>query len=219
VTLALIAINVVAYGVEYAQGARLDAFVQANALVATRFWDAASGSGSLPHEVYTLYASMFLHGDLWHLLGNMWFLWIFGDNVEDRLGRFGFLVFYLLAGMVAGLSQIVLTAGSEIPMLGASGAVAGVLGAYLRFFPGARVYTLVPIFVVLQFLELPALVFLGFWFLVQIVSSLLGVGGIAWYAHIFGFLGGFAMSLVVARKGGGTRRPRPRNRVMRLPGR
>lgn len=145
-----------------------------------------------------LLSSQFLHGGWLHLLSNLWTLWIFGDNVEDRMGKVRFLSFYLTSGVAAGLLHAVTHPDSTIPTIGASGAIAGVLGAYLRWYPGARVLTLVPIFFYPLFFHLPALFYLGFWFLSQVFSGTLalflpqGVGGVAWWAHIGGFLFGLA---------------------------
>ena len=115
---------------------------------------------------------MFLHGGWMHIIGNMWSLWIFGDNVEDRMGRAGFLCFYLLSGLAAGVLHIAFNPASRVPTVGASGAIAGVMGAYLLLFPHARVLTLVPIFIFLQTIELPAVFFLGFWFLTNLLSGI-----------------------------------------------
>ncbi|MEM7448759.1 MAG: rhomboid family intramembrane serine protease [Myxococcota bacterium] len=173
-------------------------------------------SGSVAPEAVTLGAyitpltSMFLHGGWMHILGNMWFLHVFGDNVEEALGRKRFVLFYLLSGLAAALGQIVVDPSSQIPMIGASGAVSGVLAGYVRLYPHARVLTLVPIFIFLQFVELPAYIFIFVWFAIQVFSgwsSLGGVGGgVAWFAHIGGFVAGFAL-ITLLRKG----RP-PRNR-------
>jgi hypothetical protein len=136
---------------------------------------------------------MFLHGGFLHLLGNMWFLYIFGDNVEDRLGPFRYLVFYLLCGLASGISHLVINWHSVIPTIGASGAIAGVMGAYFILYPRAKVLTLVPIFIFFQFIELPAFLFLGIWFLFQFLSAAgasAQAGGIAWWAHIGGFVFG-----------------------------
>jgi membrane associated rhomboid family serine protease len=135
---------------------------------------------------------MFLHGGFFHLLGNMWFLYIFGDNVEDRLGHFRYLVFYLLCGLTSGISHLFLNWTSQIPTIGASGAIAGVMGAYFLLYPGAKVLTLVPIFFFLHFIEIPAFLFLGFWIFFQFFNAAFSpqLGGIAWWAHIGGFFFG-----------------------------
>jgi membrane associated rhomboid family serine protease len=140
-----------------------------------------------------LLTSMFLHGSWMHLIGNMWFLWLFGNNVEDSMGRLRFLGFYLLSGLAAALGQIVTSPSSVLPMVGASGAISGVMGAYLILYPRVRVYVLVPIFIFFTSIALPAWVMLGYWFLLQLVSGLLSsndVGGVAVWAHVAGFVAG-----------------------------
>lgn len=143
----------------------------------------------------TLFTSMFLHGGLLHLAGNMWFLWIFGDNVEDAMGKVRFVIFYLISGLVAAFAQILSSPNSQIPMVGASGAISGVLGAYLVLYPYGRILTLAWFFYFLRFVEVPAIIFLGLWFLLQVFSASLGGGalqgeGVAWMAHIGGFIAG-----------------------------
>ncbi|OGI41929.1 MAG: rhomboid family intramembrane serine protease [Candidatus Muproteobacteria bacterium RBG_16_64_11] len=150
---------------------------------------------SLPPSV-TLVTSMFLHGGWMHLIGNMLYLWIFGNNVEDAMGHGRFLVFYLLCGGGAALTQAFAAPDSTIPMIGASGAISGILGAYLLLYPHARVLVLLPLGVFTRLVRLPALAVLGFWFVLQVVNSLLvttGGGGIAWGAHIGGFVAGLAL--------------------------
>ena len=147
----------------------------------------------------TLFTSMFLHGSLFHLLGNMLFLWIFGNNVEDFLGPFRFFFFYLLSGLGASFTHIVFNPNSQVPMIGASGAIAGVLGAYFILYPGARVLTLVFLFVFIRVVPIPAAYVLGFWFLMQVLNIGLG-GGVAWFAHIGGFLIGVALIKVFSRR-------------------
>jgi len=137
--------------------------------------------------------SMFLHGGFLHILGNMWFLYIFGDNIEDRLGHIRYLIFYIFCGVAAGLVHLLTNWNSKIPTIGASGAISGVMGAYLLLYPRARILTLIPIFFFFQFVELPAFIFLGYWLLLQLFSAGLtprNVGGIAFGAHIGGFIGG-----------------------------
>ncbi len=141
----------------------------------------------------TIFTSMFVHAGLWHLLGNMLYLWIFGDNVEDAMGHLRFLVFYLLCGLAAALTQVMLSLGSDTPMVGASGAVAGILGAYLVLHPGAQVLTLVFLLVFIRVMYLPAIVLLGIWFALQIISAVGGGPGVAWYAHIGGFVAGIIL--------------------------
>jgi len=160
-----------------------------------------------PHPNYfTMLSSMFLHGGWMHIIGNMWSLWIFGDNVEDRMGRIGFVCFYLLSGLAAGILHIVFNPTSQAPTVGASGAIAGVMGAYLLLFPHATVITLVPIFIFLQTVELPAVVFLGLWFFINLWSGIGSLaahtqaGGVAWWAHIGGFLLGILWALPLRRR-------------------
>jgi membrane associated rhomboid family serine protease len=153
------------------------------------------------------FTCMFLHGGWAHLLGNMWYLWIFGDNVEARLGHAGFLLFYLFCGLTAGATQYVLDPGSTIPIVGASGAIAGVLGAYAVCWPRARVLTILPVFYFITFVDVPAMVVLGFWFLLQLLqgAASLGVqfahGGVAYGAHVGGFVvGALLIGVVPGRK-------------------
>lgn len=154
----------------------------------------------LPVDAYWPFlTTMFLHGGWVHLLGNMWTLWIFGDNVEDRMGRARFLAFYLLAGIAAGLTHWLTNPHSTIPAVGASGAIAGVLGAYFVLFPHARIIVMVPVLFLPFFFYLPAVVYLLFWFLSQVLGGTVAalapgnVGGIAWWAHIGGFVAGMAL--------------------------
>jgi len=152
----------------------------------------------------TILTSMFVHGGLLHLVGNMLYLWIFGDNVEDRLGRFRFLLFYLLSGVGAAATQILSDPRSQIPMIGASGAISGVLGAYLLLYPHARVVTLVFFGWFIRLIEIRAVFVLGFWILVQLASGLLTwgaqVGGVAWFAHVGGFVAGLVMVIPLRRR-------------------
>jgi membrane associated rhomboid family serine protease len=144
----------------------------------------------------TLFTSMFMHGGWGHLLGNLLYLWIFGNNIEDRFGHLRFLLFYLLCGVAAALAQALPDTASQVPMVGASGAISGVLGAYLLLFPQARVLVVIPIGLYPYTVRLPALVVLGFWFLLQLVSQLAsepGQGGVAFRAHIGGFVAGMAL--------------------------
>jgi len=147
----------------------------------------------------TLFTSMFLHGSLFHLLGNMLFLWIFGNNVEDFLGSLRFVFFYLVCGLGAAFTQIVFSPNSRLPMIGASGAVAGVLGAYFILYPGARVLTFVFLFVFIRVVPIPAAYVLGLWFIAQVLNVGMG-GGVAWFAHIGGFLLGLMLIRVAARR-------------------
>jgi membrane associated rhomboid family serine protease len=162
--------------------------------------------------------SMFLHGGWLHLIGNMWYLWIFGPGVEDRLGHFRFFIFYMLCGIGAGIVHTIMNANATIPTVGASGAIAGVLGAYVVSYPLARVLTLVPIFIFIQFIEIPAIIVLGFWFLMQFlsgtaslaVSTSANTGGVAWWAHIGGFIMGIILVKLLAPRSRQAYEYRPR---------
>jgi len=152
-----------------------------------------SAQFTLFEQVFPFITSMFLHGGFFHILGNMWFLYIFGDNIEDRLGHIRYLLFYLLCGIAAGLIHLYTNWGSQIPTIGASGAISGMMGAYLLLYPRSRILTLIPIFFFFQFVEIPAFIFLGYWLLIQLFSASLtpkNVGGIAFWAHIGGFVAG-----------------------------
>ncbi len=164
-------------------------FINTWGLVPVRLW-------ANPQSVWiTIFSAMFLHGGWFHILSNMWVLFIFGDNVEDRMGGGRYLVFYLLSGVAAALMQSFLLPGSSTPMIGASGAIAGVLGAYLVLFPRARILSLVPILFIFTVIEVPAVIFLLFWFASQLFSGFLSLGGasgsgVAWWAHVGGFVFG-----------------------------
>ena len=155
-------------------------------------------------QVSHLFTHMFLHGSWMHLLGNMWFLWLFGNNVEDSMGRLRFIVFYLFCGLAAATGQILTSPNSAVPMVGASGAISGVMGAYLVLYPNVRVYTLVPLGFFITSMALPAWVMLGYWFLIQFVSGLVAVGGeigggVAFWAHVGGFVAGVVLIKLFAR--------------------
>jgi membrane associated rhomboid family serine protease len=201
VTWGLIGINVWVFFHELALGSDLEAFIQVWGFVPARYFLlAATAPGEWADRYVPLFSSMFLHGGWAHLIGNMIYLWIFGDNVEDRLGHLRYLVFYLLSGVAAALAQAYLFPDSTIPTVGASGAISGVLGAFLVLFPTARVFTLVPLLLFFPVVELPAVLYLGFWFLMQLMSGTVSLtvvsdaGGVAWWAHV----GGFVVGLVVA---------------------
>jgi membrane associated rhomboid family serine protease len=191
VTISLIGINALAFIAEV-MSPDLDAFIRAWALVP-----------SVLNPV-TFITSMFLHGGLMHIGSNMWYLWIFGDNVEGRLGHVRFLLFYLAAGLVATFAQLPQLAGTDIPLLGASGAIAGVLGMYLAFFPHHRVDALVPdFFGFWRMMTIPASLVLGFWFILQIFSGVGSIGatggGVAWFAHIGGFAFGWILGMLTKK--------------------
>jgi membrane associated rhomboid family serine protease len=154
-------------------------------------------------QVSHLFTSMFMHGSWMHLLGNMWFLWIFGNNVEDSMGRLRFIIFYLVSGLAAAMGQIVTNPSSQIPMVGASGAISGVMGGYLLLYPSVRVFAIVPLGFFLTSVALPAWVMLGYWLLIQFVSGLVSfggdMGGVAFWAHIGGFVAGMVLVKLFAR--------------------
>ncbi len=157
-------------------------------------------------QLLTVFTSMFLHGGWLHFLGNMLYLWIFGDNVEDRLGHGRFVLFYLACGAAAALAHVWVNPGSRVPTIGASGAIAGVMGAYFVLYPNSRVLALVPLVIILEIIEVPAIVFLGIWFLMQFFSGVgslaetgVRTGGVAFWAHVAGFLSGIAGVLVLKK--------------------
>jgi membrane associated rhomboid family serine protease len=165
--------------------------------------------GVVPADFHatTLITSMFLHGGWMHVLGNMWYLWIFGDNVEDRLGHSRFIVFYLLCGIIAALGQIAIDPESTLPTIGASGAIAGVMGAYFVLYPRSRVLTLIPLIIFWEIIELPAIVLLGFWFVMQLfsagtiaITASTGGGGVAFAAHVAGFVVGMIGGLLFRKR-------------------
>ncbi len=205
VTRLLVVVNVAAFVLELLQGDRLDVFVNTFAFVPARLFNPGLFPGwTTTDSVVTIFTAMFLHGGFLHLAGNMLFLWIFGDNVEDAFGHGRFLVFYLVCGVAATLLQALLAPASTIPNLGASGAIAGVLGAYFVLYPRARVVTIVPLFVLFPLVEIPAGLYLLGWFLLQfwMGSSQLAssgrapAGGVAFWAHVGGFVAGVAWVLL-----------------------
>ncbi|MCZ6484651.1 MAG: rhomboid family intramembrane serine protease [Acidobacteria bacterium] len=209
ITVVLILANVAAFLYEMSlPSAVLDDFFFSYGIVPYRLQ--VSGQSLIPLFAYmgsSLVTAMFLHGGFIHLLGNIWYLWIFGGSVEDRMGPFRFLLFYLLCGILAGGVQVLFNLNSRIPTIGASGAVAGVLGAYLISYPLARVSTLLPFLIVWPVVELPAMLLLGFWFFVQLLNGTASIGaasgmtgGVAWWAHIGGFLSGVILIWLFARE-------------------
>jgi membrane associated rhomboid family serine protease len=192
VTIALIVVNVLVFLFELSLGPAVEDFTLYFGLVPAAFsWVA-------------VFTSMFLHGGLFHVAGNMLYLWIFGDNVEDRMGHGRFLVFYLLCGIAAALAQTIAAPDSVVPMVGASGAIAGVMGAYFVLYPKSRIVTLVPLFFFFQIIEVPAIFFLGIWFAMQFLSGVGSIvsaaqGGVAFWAHVAGFIAGISGVVVFRR--------------------
>jgi len=217
VTFGLIALNVLVFLYQASIGMGGDpraaeAFIFEFGVVPCRVTGACSVLGEFPHPIVTIFTSMFMHGGLFHVAGNMLYLWIFGDNVEDTLGHGRFLAFYLMAGVAAALAQIVVHPGSRIPMVGASGAVSGVLGAYLLLFPYAGVLVLVIFGFFARVVRWPAIIVLGFWIVVQFLNGLIAAsasaggggatGGTAWFAHIGGVLAGMALLFLMRPRRG-----------------
>lgn len=199
INLALIGANGYAFFGELGmEAAELEAFIFANGLIPAQFLADPNG------EWMTILSSMFLHGGWFHIISNMWILFIFGDNIESRMGGIRYLLFYLLSGVAAALLQTYILPSSTAPMIGASGAVAGVLGAYLVMFPNSRVASLVPIFFIFTLVEIPAFIFLVFWFISQLYSGLFSLqgsaGGVAWWAHIGGFVFGLFIASFFGRR-------------------
>jgi membrane associated rhomboid family serine protease len=204
VVYALIVINVVVFLHEMSLGSGLDGFLQLYAVIPQQL--SASLAGTPPNqpvpEPATLITSLFLHGGLVHIGGNMLFLWIFGDNIENELGHFKFLVFYLICGILAALTHWFFGMQSVVPTIGASGAIAGVMGAYIIKYPKAKILTLVPIVFFITTIRIPAVFFLGFWFVQQAISSVASLGmpeasGVAYWAHAGGFIFGAVLGPIL----------------------
>ena len=211
VTVALIAANALAFLWELSLGPRLEPFFMAAAFVPARYVGEGIGVAGLVPGIESAVLSMFLHGGWAHIVGNMLFLWIFGDNVEDRLGHLRFVIFYFGSGLAATAAHALASPDSTVPAIGASGAISGVLGAYLFLYPRARVVTLLFLGFFVQVIQVPAIVYLPFWFLLQLLSGLASLGahasaqqgGVAFFAHIGGFIAGPILLLLL----GGRRRP------------
>lgn len=203
VTWALIAINIYIFYKEFIlpDSVLNQVFYYYGVIPADVTYLAATGASMQP-VLLTFLTAMFLHGGWVHVLGNMLYLWVFGDNVEDRLGHFRYLLFYLVVGVIGSISHVIANPASEVPVIGASGAVAGVLGAYFVTFPRSRVLALVPIIIFFTIMELPAIIFLGIWFLLQIFNGAASIGGVAnstaWWAHVGGFVAGVVLIKLLA---------------------
>jgi len=202
ITYFLIALNVAVFLFELSVGkgsnGALNSLIHQFGVVPRRFSADISGPRvDLVGAFLPIFTSMFLHASWLHIIGNMWVLWIFGDNIEDYLGHFPYLVFYLFCGFAGAIAHIFLNAGSRVPSVGASGAIAGIMGAYLVLYPKAKVLTIVPLIIFFTFWWLPAWIVLGYWFLIQFVSGATSIayssqtsGGVAFWAHVGGFLAG-----------------------------
>lgn len=212
-TIALIIVNVLVFLYQFSleiggrEGARAaESFIREFGLVPCRLTGACLASPDLPSPVLTIITSMFMHGGWFHVGGNMLYLGIFGNNIEDTLGHVRYLLFYLASGVVAALAQVAIGPTSDVPMVGASGAVSGVLGAYLLLFPHAHVTTLIILGFFFRVVKIPALVVLGFWIVLQILNGLGSYGargGVAFFAHIGGFLAGMGLLFVLRPRAGG----------------
>ena len=209
-TWTLIIVNALAFLVELTMAPpELDYFARLFGIVPARYMHAdwAAAVGLSPGTYWPFLTSMFLHGSGLHVLGNMWTLWIFGDNVEDRMGPGRFVAFYLICGLIAGIVHVVTNPDSTLPTLGASGAIAGVMGAYFLLFPHSRIIVMFPLLFLPLFFELPAVTYLAVWALSQVFSGSLslavadGVGGIAWWAHVGGFAAGLILQFFFVRRG------------------
>jgi membrane associated rhomboid family serine protease len=199
VNLTLITLNILVFIYEVSLGQSLSSFIFEYGLIPARVFS-FSGTG-VYDKLFPFLSSMFIHGGWLHIAGNVLFLYIFGDNVEARMGHIKYLIFYLVCGLAAALFQIITNIHSEIPMIGASGAISGVLGAYITFYPKSKILTLVPIFFFIQLIHIPAAIFIFIWFIIQFLSGIgslglpEGTGGVAFWAHV----GGFVAGLILAR--------------------
>ena len=215
VTIAIIVACIAAFayrlGVE-ADGGELgvDRFFREYGLVPAELGAAWQAGDYFSFETLAVFTSMFLHVNLIHIGGNLLFLWIFGNNIEDQFGHFGFVLFYLAGGIAAAVAQIAIDPGSEVPMVGASGAISALLGTYLVLFPGARVLSLIFLGFFYQLIEVPAIIVLGLWFVLQLIDGIgsLGLagaeGGVAFFAHIGGFVFGLVVGALARARGGGS---------------
>ncbi len=201
VTIAIIVVNVIVFVYELMldAGGQLDAAIRSWAVVPYYVTHKFSLDSALD-----MIRAMFMHGGWWHLIGNMVYLWVFGDNVENAFGSALYALFYFACGLVATVVQVAISPNSMIPVLGASGAIAGVLGAYILFFPRARIISLVPFGYFMRLVAVPAYISLGFWFIIQLFNGVLSLGieaagGVAWFAHIGGFLAGLGMAWLYKR--------------------
>ncbi len=209
ITILILLINVAVFVYQWTLGSDVHAFMVRFGAVPWEIVHFREYSGfpsayqsELP-SIFTIISAMFIHGGILHLLGNMIYLWVFGDNIESVLGYGRFLIFYLICGSVAALTHVVLHADSFVPMVGASGAISGILGAYLVRFPRTRVHVLIFLFIFIRIVRVPSIVLLGFWFIMQVFSGFVGEGvqsGVAWFAHIGGFIAGMLLIVFFPNK-------------------
>ena len=198
VNLWLIIVNILCFVYQLSLGPELEGFILSHGFVPARFAAEQAANFMSLGSYAPIFSSMFLHGGLLHIFSNLWMLWIFGDNVEDRMGHGRYLLFYLLCGVAAAFTQFWANPHAQAPMIGASGAISGVLGAYVFLFPRARILTFIPIFILFYLVEIPAYFFIGVWFLLQFMQGAAQQvavggpveGGVAWWAHVGGFVAG-----------------------------
>lgn len=205
-TIGLIAANSVIFLFEVSLGQRIGDVLLTFGLVPVKFFYSLKEGIISINRFIPLFTSMFLHGGWFHVIGNMWYLWIFGDNVEDRMGHFRYFIFYILCGLAAGFTHLFTNVNSGVPTVGASGAIAGVMGAYFILYPRAKIWTLVPVFIFMQFVEIPAFILLGFWIFLQFFSGTFSIvsgvsrGGVAWWAHVGGFIAGLVLVFIFKKR-------------------
>jgi membrane associated rhomboid family serine protease len=204
ITIAIITINVLVFLYELSMGAHLEAKISEFAVIPYNI----TRNLNSPQALLTLVTSLFFHGGIAHIVGNMLYLWVFGNNIEDRLGHIRFIFFYLACGILASFGQIITKPDATLPMIGASGAISGVLGAYILMYPRAKILVLIPFFYIWRIVKIEAVWFLGFWILLQFIlgtSSYVLMdasekGGVAWFAHIFGFFSGILFLKLLLKK-------------------
>jgi len=191
ITILIIAMNIFAFILQFMSDGDSKSIVYAYGAIPHNIISLESNQPI--HPVFTIFTAMFMHGGVFHIAGNMLYLWIFGNNIEDRLGHLRYAFFYLFCGVVAAFSHALTNIHSDIPMIGASGAVSGILGAYILLFPMARVHTIIFLGFFVQVVKIPALIVIGFWAIIQVVNGLVSQvsqGGVAWFAHVGGFVAG-----------------------------
>jgi membrane associated rhomboid family serine protease len=193
----LIAVNILVFVLMWLAGSAQEALVYQFAMIPSNFTNGVDLG-----DISDIFTSMFMHAGFAHIAGNMLYLWIFGDNIEDRLGHAGYLIFYLVGGIVASLAHLLTNPGSQIPTVGASGAIAAVLGAYLVLYPRSRILTFIPLGFFMRLTMVPSIIVLGLWFILQLFSGVLSlggaeVGGVAFWAHIGGFVAGVVMAILL----------------------
>jgi len=205
VTVTLIAANIGVFVYELRwTPAELNAWVSLFGMIPSRFTTAFSTLSLNPAAYFSLVTNLFLHGGWMHIIGNLWFLWLFGSSVEYCLGHANFLLFYFVCGIIANLTQVAFDPTSTIPIIGASGAISGILGAYAICFPRAKIKTLLPLFFIFTIIEIPAFAFLAIWFVYQLqsgaASQAMGGSGIAWWAHVGGFVSGALLNRLLLKR-------------------